>query len=219
MPCLHKGKSPQIQYCPCLVGTEQEFCVTDLWRWISWLKEHANGSDSNSLSLQCGQFARLSISQHWYDIGTSPTDIISPFITALLEIHFTCELLIWSTGMVVQVTTRHNPLKHHVLTSSMYFSKDLMFSRASGSWWITTTSFKGYWEKKKRNRNLTIQLPQIYPRVTKLLHIPKVWQEMWGVLTLTGMVFLSLITRPSSITDCKQETALSIFLSMSSSLD
>lgn len=33
------------------------------------------------------------------------------------------------------------------------------------------------------------------------------------------MVFLSLITRPSSITDCKQETALSILLSMRSSLD
>lgn len=32
------------------------------------------------------------------------------------------------------------------------------------------------------------------------------------------MVFLSLITRPSSITDCKQETALSIFLSIRSSL-
>lgn len=26
-----------------------------------------------------------------------------------------------------------------------------MFSRASGSWWITTTSFKGYWGEKKKN--------------------------------------------------------------------
>lgn len=38
-------------------------------------------------------------------------------------------------------------------------------------------------------------------------------------LTFTGMVFLSLITRPSSITDCIRETALSMFLSIRSSLD
>lgn len=90
----------------------------------------------------------------------------------------------------------------------MYFSKDLTFSRASGSWWITTTSFRGYWGeggKKKKNQkllsfqlkiknfrsyylslevfycwtlfaipNVTIQFSQAYPKVTKVLHIPKV---------------------------------------------
>lgn len=79
-----------------------------------------------------------------------------------------------------------------------------MFSRASGSWWITTTSFKGYWGEGKKPTetfvfpaeknfwnyclslevfycwtlfaipNLILQFSQAYPKVTKLLHIPKV---------------------------------------------
>lgn len=44
-------------------------------------------------------------------------------------------------------------------------------------------------------------------------------KEIKEYLTFTGIVFLSLITRPSSIMDCIRETALSILLSIRSSLD
>lgn len=63
----------------------------------------------------------------------------------------------------------------NLLTSSMYFCSDSMSFRASGSWWMTTTSFNGYYNtNQKAKTNIKEKACTMQTSIHLQLHLDNV---------------------------------------------